>query len=268
MTSEKSSLKGYSLPLTPQGKSSLVDPPPWYYGGEVIQVLFRTDAKQAQTFIPPPLEIGPEPGLGIVWFVEWVSVSESNPDMAFINPERSVYPECIIMLQCSFKGEPGYFVPYIWVNNDFTLLRGFIQGFPKKLARISMTKLSELNPKVGGRRAGAKVRGICEAHGERLVDASLVFTGQAEPSELPKLKFYLMRHYPNIEDPSKPIVHEIVNSVSEITTADIWKGNADLKFFESDLDEVAGISPVEILGGFYHSVGLTTYGGKVIHSYV
>ncbi|MBN2466748.1 MAG: acetoacetate decarboxylase family protein [Deltaproteobacteria bacterium] len=267
MESDKFNLKGFSLPFTPHGRSSLVEPPPWYYGGEVIQIVFRTRPEQAQRFIPRPLELGPDPGLGIVWFVEWVSVSESNPDLAFINPERSVYPECIVMLQCRFKEEIGYFVPYIWVNNDFTLLRGFIQGFPKKLARIHMTKLSAMNPLVGGRRVGAKVKGICEANAERLVEGSLIFTGQADQSELPKLKFYLLRHYPDLANPSQPLVHELVNSVSELTIADIWRGDAELKFFESAIDEVAALAPVQVLEGFYQSVGLITRGATVIHRY-
>jgi acetoacetate decarboxylase len=232
-----------------------------------MQLLFRADPEKVKEFIPPPLDLGPEPGLGIVWFVEWVSVSESNPDLAFLNPERSVYKECIIMVQCSFKGEPGYLVPYIWVDNDFTLMRGFIQGFPKRLARIYFTKLHELNPKIGGKRAGAKVKGICEAHGERLVEGSLVFKGHADPSELPRVRFYLMRHFPSIEDSSKTVAHEIASSVGEINVADVWKGEAKITFFPSELEELAVLAPVEVLGGFYHGTGLTIHGGKVLHRY-
>jgi len=261
-------LKGYTLPLTPKGQSSVVGPPPWYYGGEVMQLIFRTDEKRAKDLIPPPLEIGPEPGKGIVWFVEWVSVSESNPDLAFINPERAMYQECLVLIQCSFQGEPGYIVPYIWVDNDFTLIRGFVQGFPKKLGRIYRTKLSDLNPKIGGKRVGAKIKGICEANGERIVEGSLVFSRQAAPSELPSVRFYLMRHFPDIEDPSKPAVHELaISQVSDVRVADIWAGDANLKFFESAVEEVANLAPVEMQGGFFHSMGLTINGGKVIHKY-
>jgi acetoacetate decarboxylase len=156
MTSEKFPLKGYTLPLSPKGSSSLVEPPPWHYGGEVMQLIFRTDEERAKELIPPPLNLGPEPGKGIIWFVEWVSVSESNPDLAFINPERSVYKECLLMIQCSYEGIPGYIVPYIWVDNDFALMRGFVQGFPKKLCHIYQTKLSDLNPKIGGKRMGRR----------------------------------------------------------------------------------------------------------------
>ena len=233
-----------------------------------MQLIFRTDTARAKELIPPPLGLGPDPGLGILWFVEWVSVSEANPDLAFVNPERSVYRECLVMIQCQHEGETGYIVPYIWVDNDFTLMRGFVQGFPKKLGRIYLTKLSELNPKVGGKRPGAKMKGLLETHGERLVEGSLIFEREAEPSELPAVKFFLMRHFPDIENPAKPAVHEIVTSVvSDVKVADIWAGEAQVKFLHSAMEEVAGIEPLEMLGGFYHNMGLTITGGNVLHRY-
>ncbi len=268
MTSPEFPLKGYTVPLTPEGSSSLVEPPPWYYGGEVMQIVFRADAQKAKRVIPPPLEIGPEPGKGIVWFVEWVSVSESNPDLAFINPERAIYRECLVMIQCSYQGVPGYIVPHIWVDNDFTLMRGIVQGFPKKLGRIHRTKLTDLNPKLGGKRPGARMKGICEAYGERLVEGSLIFQRQALPSELPSIKFYLMRHFPDLENPSKPAVHELViSNIRDYQVADIWSGTADLRFFNSAIDEISALDPVEVLNGFYCDIGLTITGGNVIHNY-
>jgi acetoacetate decarboxylase len=268
MDLEKFPLKGYILPLTPQGRSSLVEPPPWYYAGEVMQLVFQADPEKVKRVIPPPLEIGPEPGKGLVWFVEWISVSESNPDLAFVNPERSIYKECLVMVQCSYQGVPGYFIPYIWVDNDFTLMRGFIQGFPKKLAHIHQTRLSDLNPKIGGRRPGTKMKGICEAHGERLVEGSLIFKRQAAPSELPPVKFYLMRYFPDVENPAKPAVHELtVSNVQDSKVANIWAGDADIKFFNSDFEEVNDLSPLEVTGGFYSEMGFTITGGKVIHKY-
>ncbi|MGV8073140.1 MAG: acetoacetate decarboxylase family protein [Syntrophobacteraceae bacterium] len=269
MNSEKQfPLQGYTLPLSPTGRSSLVDAPPWYYGGEVMHLRFRADEQRVRELIPPPLEIGANPGEGIVWFTEWVSVSEANPDLAFLNPERAVYRECLVLLSCSFEGAPGYIVPYIWVDNDFTLMRGFVQGFPKKLGRIHITKLHDLNPKVGGRRIGAKVKGICEANGERLIEGSLVFTRKAEISELPQLRFFLMRHFPDIENPDKPAVHEITSSlVTDARFGDIWAGDAQVGFLNSILDEVSDLRPIEMLAGFYYSMGLTIAGGKVLYKY-
>ena len=268
MSDQSYSLKGYTLPLTPAGDSSLVDAPPWYYGGELMQLFFRADPAKARAFIPTPLEMGPDPGAGIVWFVEWISVSESHPEMAYENPERAIYKECIVLLQCSYQGGTGYLVPFIWVDNDFTLVRGFIQGFPKVLGRISMTKLHPLNPKIGGRRPGAKLKGICEAAGERLVEGSLLLTEKAEKTQLPKVKFFLLRHFPDIENPEVPIVHEIATSISSLEVDDVWRGKADVKFSGVFARELQQLAPVSVADGFYHSAGLTIHGGRVLHRYV
>jgi acetoacetate decarboxylase len=269
MNSEKqASLKGYMLPLSPEGRASLIDAPPWYYGGDVMHLIFRTDEKKARALIPPPLEPGPNPGEGVVWFVEWVSASESNPDLSFINPERSIYHECIVMLSCRFEGVPGYYVPYIWVDNDFTLMRGFIQGFPKKLGRVHITKLHDLTPKIGGRKVGAKMKGICVSHEERLVEGSLVFKRQARLEEVPPVKFYLRRHVPDFENPEKPLVHDItISNVADVKVADAWTGDAEIRFMPSPFEEVADLGPLEVTGGFFFSLGITITGGKVLHRY-
>lgn len=265
----KFSLKGYALPLTPRGRSSIIDPPPWHYGGDIFAIMFTMNEKKARAFIPPPLEMGPRPGEGIVWFPEWVSVSDAQPDLAFVNPERAVYRECLVMLSCQFNGTPGYFVPFIWVDNDFTLMRGFVQGFPKKLGRVYLTKLHDLCPNVGGKAVGARMKGILESHGERVVEGSMVFTRKAKPEDLPAVKFYLMRHFPSIDDPARAVVHEIsAGKVANPKIGDVWAGKGDLKLFASPFEEVADLNPVKVTGAFYFSMGMTITGGEVLHSYV
>jgi acetoacetate decarboxylase len=269
MTGERVfSLKGYTLPLSPSGKAALIDPPPWYYGGDVMHLVFKGDVGAMAALLPPPLEMGPRPGEGVVWFVEWVSASAARPDLAYINPERSIYRECIVMIQCSFNGEPGYYVPYIWVDNDFTLMRGFIQGFPKKLGNVYITKLHDLMPVVGGRKPGARMKGICAAHGERIVEGSLVLSRPIEPGEVPPVKFYLMRHLPDFGEAGRLSVHEIVMStVTDARVANAWAGEGEVAFMPSDFEEVAEFGDVEVLGGYSYSLGITITGGRTLYRY-
>ncbi|MHA1711136.1 MAG: acetoacetate decarboxylase family protein [Candidatus Freyarchaeota archaeon] len=261
-------LKGYCLPLSPEGKAQVVDPPPWHYGGDIIQVVFKADPKEVKQVLPEPLELGSNPGLAFIWFVEWTSVSDVNPDLAYLNPERSQYKECLLAVSCRYHGEEGFTVPYIWVDNDFTLLRGWFQGFPKKLARIYMTRPHPLNPKMGPIGPGTKLKGICEGHGERIAEASLRITGKASVEELPKFRFFLLRHYPSVEDPSRPAVMELVQSVVEnVRVSDVWKGEAELYFYPSFFEEVDKLKPIEILAGHYFSLGMTIKGGRILHRY-
>jgi len=261
-------LKGYSLPLTLQGKSSLVEPPPWHYGGKVLQITFKTDVDLVKQLLPPPFELGSDPGLAFVWFVDLISVSDSNLSMTFINPERTQYKECLIGLHCKLKGSQGYFIPHIWVDNDFTLMRGIIQGFPKKLGRIYMTRLNEIIPKLGGIKSGAKITGICESHGDRLITGTIKLNRLATEKDVPKIKFFLMRHFPSIENPNEPSIHEISESITQnIEFGEIWKGKANLIFGKSNLDEIIGFEPKEILSGFYFNLGFTISGGRVLYRY-
>ncbi len=269
MAGREFSLKGYTLPLSPKGQSSVLDPPPWHYGGDILAIRFSADPKLVESFIPPPLEMGPRPGEGYVWFPDWVSVSDTRPDIGYVNPERANYHECFITLSCNFKGVPGYFVPFIWVDNDFTLVRGFVQGFPKKLGQIYLTRLHDLCPKLGGKQPGAKVKGILAAHGERILEGSMVFTRKATRSDLPVMKFYLMRHFPSIEYPTRPAVHEITaGKFTNVASADIWAGDGELQFFGSPFEEAADLGAVKATGALYFSMGMTITGGEVLHSYL
>ncbi|MGD0587723.1 MAG: acetoacetate decarboxylase family protein, partial [Thermoplasmata archaeon] len=70
---------GYTLPFGPEGKSSLVDSPPWHFASDVIQVVYRTDPEAVGAVLPPPLEPGPEPDRVTVRVTEVISVSDGDP---------------------------------------------------------------------------------------------------------------------------------------------------------------------------------------------
>ena len=257
-------LKGYCLPLSPEGRAQVVDPPPWHYGGDVLQVVFKPDPKEAARVLPRPLEPHPD-GLALLWFVEWTSVSDLNPDLAYVNPERSQYRECLVAVRCRYRGEEGFTVPYIWVDNDFTLVRGWIQGFPKKLARVYMTRHHPLNPKLGPLRPGVRLKGVLEAHGERLAEASLELIEEGRVEDLPRPRFFLLRHFPSIEDPARPAVLELVRSVVEdLRFGGVWRCKAKLHFYSSMFEELDALSPIEVVGGHFFSLGMTIKGGVVL----
>jgi len=97
----------------------------------------------------------------------------------------------------------------------------------------------------------------------------MTFTHPSNPSELPPIRFYLMRHFPSIEDPIRPSIHELtVATVSDVKIKDVWAGDAQIKLFESIFEEVADLGPIEAQGAFFFSMGLTITGGKVIYKYV
>ena len=76
-----------------------------------------------------------------------------------LDPVRSQYREFFITVNATYEGEEVAYCPYIWVDRDFALARGWIQGFPKKLGSVWITRTFGLETTADpGLRAGSRVR--------------------------------------------------------------------------------------------------------------
>ena len=77
-----------------------------------------------------------------------------------------------------------------------------------------------------------------------------------------------MRHFPDYENPEKPLVHDVlVSNVTNAKIGDAWEGDADIRFMSSVFEEVSDLDPIEPAKGFFFQVGMTITGGTVIHRY-
>jgi acetoacetate decarboxylase len=262
-------LRHRGRPHSPMKLGPEVDSPPWYLGGEVLHVSLMMEPEKARSLVPQPLDIGPNPGEAALWFTEWVSASESRPDLAFMFPEKAIYRECMVMVACQYQGTRGYFVPYSWVDSGSSQVRGLIQGFPRKADRISLTRLHPLNPKLGGRRPGARVKGVCFAEGQRLLEGSLLFSRESEPSAVPSTKLFFLHRFQMIEHYDRAAVDELTTGrVSEARITDVWAGEGEVTFFDSPFEDFSALKGMRVTGGLHFSMGLTIAGGEVVYKYV
>lgn len=265
-------LKGFSYPLTPGGSSAVVGEMPWHYAAEYLSVLYRTEPGRIARYLPEPLEPGPDPDIAYVAFSKWWSLWDNQPDMAFTNPERTQYREFAIWVGCSYRGVPGQTCVHIWVDNDFTMARGWFTGFPKKFGQAYMTEYHSLNPAMKRVGPGARFKGIGSAHGERLIEGTLEVARQIPATELPApigLPLYNIRHFPGVAQGKGPSVLELVrlgaNNVSY--GEETWAGSGGLKFFPSQIEEHELLAPREVLGAYRYSSGYTFPGAEVLHSW-
>jgi acetoacetate decarboxylase len=265
-------LKGFCYPLTPEGRASIVGSFPWSYGTEYTVISYRGNAAAIARWLPAPLEPGPEPDRCYVAFSKWWSVWDGGEDMPAINPGRTQYREAAIWVGCSFEGRPGQMCLPIWVDNDFTMARGWFMGFPKKLGEIMISEYQPLNPRMPPVGIGTRITGICSAHGERLLKGSITLERQVQRSELPppigRTPLHI-RHFPSIVKGAGPSVLELVSLGSESWKWDpvIWAGKGELEFFPSDLEDHMSLAPVEVLGGYRYRNGYTFDGGEVLHDW-
>ena len=258
------SLQGWSLPLSPGGAASLVPPPPWHFSGDVIGIDFRGDVGAMASVLPRSMQPS-EDGSATFVFIDWSSASETDPRTA-ADPARGQYKEAYVAVHATVDGARAARVPYIWVDNDLSFARGHIQGFPKKIGTIAITRPVTVGR--GGPRVeqGATFVGHVASLGRRLAHGSVTLQAQAAAGFVPKgmrLPIWHTRLVPDLAG-GPPLVHDLARNVlTDFACVDVWDGDATLEFGESDFEELAALAPREIIGGFRCSIAFTITGAEV-----
>jgi acetoacetate decarboxylase len=268
---EMDDLKGWYFPLTPKGIVYLVGDIPWHYGIEDLTILYRTKLGTIAEYLPAPLEPVSDPELGYVAFSKWWPPSESHPEMAYINPERTQCKEAAIWARCSYHREPRQICLHIWVDNDFSIACGWFMGFSKKLGVISKYEYQPLNPVIYPLDIDTKIKGFVATHGERLFEGSLMIQRHENPSEISSpivLPVFLIRHFPGIVPDADPPVLELVKLGAQIVRLGeaVWLGDGYLRFFPSEIEKNMDLAPQEIFDGYHYFSGYKFPGGEVVHN--
>lgn len=258
--------KGYTAPLSPDGRASLVPPPPWHYSGDFLIVEYRTDPDAVIALLPKELDPAEDPGAVAVVCADWQSCSEQGWEL--IDPVQSQYKEFFIVVGCKFQGRPASRCVYIWVDKDFAMYRGWIQGFPKKLGSIHMTRtfpVGKAAPRIG---PGARFGATCTA-GSREIARAVVTLRQISKTgpTVNAPPMHNTRHFPAY-DGLTPDVFELVQSGGfdrEVT--DTWEGDAELSFGSNTIEDLGAIRPREILNGYRFSFAYTVHGGQVLQQH-
>jgi acetoacetate decarboxylase len=104
-------------------------------------------------------------------FADWQSCSDDFHELT--DPIQAQYKEFFIVVGAKYQGKPVSRCVYIWVDKDFAMYRGYIQGFPKKLGAIHMTRTFAVGKAAPKIEAGARFGATCTA-GSREVARSVI----------------------------------------------------------------------------------------------
>lgn len=257
-------LQGWSLPLSPNGGASLVPPPPWHFSGDVIGIDYVGDRESLAAVLPPQMLLDEDATATFV-FIDWSSASEHDP-RTIADPARGQYREAYVAVHATLDGMRAARVPYIWVDNDLSLARGLIQGFPKKLGAIAMSK-----PVTVGRGGpvlapGSRLVGHVSSLGRRLAHGSVTLESPGAPGKIPKglrLPIWHTRLVPDLAG-GPPLVNDLArNLLTGFACVDVWNGPATLTFGESEFEELSALAPLDVVGGFRCSIAFTIVGAEV-----
>jgi acetoacetate decarboxylase len=253
-------LTGYTVPRTPSGRASLVPPPPWHYVGEFLVVDFHADPEAAVSLLPAGLEPHPDTGRAAAVFVDWQSCSEEGDELA--DPVRAQYREFYLVVSALLEGEEVTTCPFIWVDRDFALARGWIQGFPKKLGEVWMTRAFALECRANpGVRVGARFGASCSARGRELARAALTLERVSDSGSVHTAPPLVnVRHFPRLAAGrhGDPAVHELVRARSrDRHVSTVWEGTAQLELFDAPAEEHALLAPLRVDRGYRFSFAYT-----------
>lgn len=254
--------KPYAVPLSPRGLSSIAPPPPWHYSGDFLIVEFWADPAAAAAVLPAGLILDPEsPGHATAIFVDWQFTGENDE---LLDPARYQYREFFVLVDALHAGKPVAFCPYIFVDNDSAMMRGLIQGFPKRLGAVHQTRTFSAPSLAAAQVApGARFAATASTAGQRIARAEIKLTNKVgDPSTvgLAGRPIVNLRHFPRLTagQHDNPAVHELVVSITDNPRiVDVWAGEAQLSLPSVPNEEVSDLAPVRVGTGFRLSMSYT-----------
>src|SRR6201991_4817382 len=242
-------LKGFNYPLTPKGKSTLNPPPPWYYSADFLNIEFWSDPVAVAAVLPPGLNLDPaSEGHGNALFYDW-QFSGANDE--YLDPERYQYREFFLLFDALFQGRPVSYCPYIFVDNDAAIARGWTQGYPKRFGQVFQTRYYAATSKAGPPLApGSKFAGSLTSSGRPLAHARVTLKEPVtDPAVLKQRPIVNLLHTPRLAAgrQSKPAIHELVENVPhDVKIEQAWIGDSSLAFPVSRSEEISDLGPVRL----------------------
>lgn len=244
-------------PLVP-GDHSAIEKGPWHYGADYVAVYFHSDMAIISRLVPKPFEVLSD-GRCIAYVCEIVSVSDTGAEMVASEPDRTIYQEAAVGIQCRYQAKQGVFFPVMWVTTEWSLLRGLLNGYQKRLAdKIAMTKLHALNPGLRQVGLGSQFGGFCVKGGATTLSLSVTIERQGAPSDLPSLgATFGRRVFPKTNQTQGEVIEVVEILKSNSKTADIWLGKGSVR------TTLPIGEPRSVTGAVYRS-GFTISGSKVL----
>src|SRR2546421_6652337 len=242
-----STMKGFNYPLTPKGQSTLNPRPPWYYSADFLNIEFWAEPSAVAALLPAGLDTDlSAKGHSNALFYDW---QFSGDNEEYLDPARYQYREFFILLDALYAGKSVSYCPYIFVDNDAALARGWTQGYPKRLGQVFQTRYYAATSKAGPALApGSKFAGSLTAAGQLIAEAVVTFRqAVTDPSLLKQKPGINLLHVPRpaADKHDKPANHELVeNGPRSGKIEQAWIGEGSLTLPVCRGEEISDLAPL------------------------
>jgi len=249
-------LKGFAGPRSPLGAAALVPRPPWYFVGDVLAVEFWNDPDMSVDTLPAGVELEKNcTGHSVALFTDYQFAAQNEE---YLDPARYQCRGFSVLLDAMWRGSRIAWCPYSYVDNDSAVLRGWIQGYPRKLAAVHQTRtFAAMNPASAPLVSNSKFAARMSSNGQLLAQARITLHEKAAHlAGLLDRRIVGRRHFPRlcVGMHNRPVVDELVRCISnDLLITNIWTGDGELDFPEAYGEELDILAPLKVGRGFRFS---------------
>jgi hypothetical protein len=251
-------LSGFTPPYTPSGRSSLVPAPPWHYAGQVMSLAFQVDREAAQSLLPDGFGAATESAA--CHFCEWQSTTDGSE---LLDPVYAQYKECFVIVEVDRGGARAFYCPFIYVDQDLSMVRGHLQGWPKKGGSVWMTRSYDLDhPAAAPVRAGTSFGASLSVKDRRLAEATITLSGgAAEPIGFLAMPTFGLVGSPTLIGTPSAGERKLARAGVELTVSGpAYRATGALRLFDSPRDELSLLRPRSVTAASLSSFALTVTG--------
>jgi Acetoacetate decarboxylase (ADC) len=261
MSDSSWSNQSYIAPFTQSGISQMVNQPPWHFAGWSYNVEFEYGSIDSARGLVPS-EAGKLNGIGCVSFsfLQWSKTGEE-----VLDPAVSQFQETALTLQVERPdGQLFNYSPAVWVNQDASILRGLLQGLPKKWGNTSLTMSIPLpGPNLSASRieAGSKVGASLSVKDRRLLEVRGELTGEiGEPLGFAARPTIGSVAWPDLRNPEELPTPRIIRTNVQNFVGTWYEANATLKVLPHEYEELSLLGEVKSRRANYGVTGYTVTG--------
>jgi len=253
----------FTGPFTASGRAALVPSPPWHYAGWLINVAVTIDTGRSTDMLPASL--GRLTGKGCFHFADWQATTDGHE---LLDPVYSQYRETIVITEIERpNGDVLNFCPFIWVDQDISLVRGLLQGWPKKFGTTHLTRSLPIDhPAASTIKAGNRLGASLSVKDRRLVEASLTLTGRpGQPMGFLANKVIGTVGWPNLTQPDlPPRLQWILPDIRDKVASDWHEAEAALSVLPHPVEELSLLGSPVVTGASVGWLGITVAGATLL----
>jgi hypothetical protein len=188
------------------------------------------------------------PGHSVALFTDYQFTAQNDE---YLDPARYQCRGFGVLLDAMWKGSPIAWCPYCYVDNDAALMRGWIQGYPRKFGLVHQTRtFATASAASAPLTHDGRFSACMSAHGRLLAQARVTLREKVERLVgLLDRRIVGRRYFPRLSAGmhDTPAVDELVRCASDqLLITNIWIGEGDLSFPEAYGEELEVLGPLRV----------------------